>query len=138
MWRKIMWSFASTASSSRKPRSPSTLRRTSSVAFQAAMPVFLPAFFPGFIGRRPCLRSSGLAAGNQARAAVAREVVVHPLDKHQQAIFELHQVHEVHEDPGKPGGEAGDVQLTEFGHGPIAADGREIALVEVVEGRGLC
>src|ERR1035438_8817051 len=84
---------------------------------------------------RPC-RSSGLAAGNQARAAVARYVVVHPLGKHQQAIFEFHQVHQMHEDPGEPGDEAGDVQLAEFGHGAIAADSGEIALVEVVKSRG--
>src|ERR1022692_3352827 len=77
------------------------------------------------------------AVGDQARAAVAGEVVVHPLGEYQQPIFELHQVHQMYEDPGEPGGEAGDVQLAELGHSSIAADGGEVALVEVVKRRGI-
>src|ERR1039457_7282870 len=76
------------------------------------------------------------AVGDQARAAVAGEVVVHPLGEYQQPIFELRQVHEMYEDPGEPGGKAGDVQAAEFGDGLVAADGSQVALVEVAEGRG--
>src|ERR1035438_6449106 len=81
---------------------------------------------------------SRLAASDQARSAVAREVVVHPLGEYQQAIVELHQVHEMYEDPGEPGGESGDVQLAEFGHGLVAANRGQIALIEVTERRGRC
>jgi PAS domain S-box-containing protein len=36
-------------------------------------------------------------AGNQPRAAIARNVVVDPLDQHQQPVVEFHQIHQVHE-----------------------------------------
>ena len=64
---------------------------------------------------------------NQARAAVAREIVVHPLDEDQHAIFKFHQVHQVHEDPKEPRRKAGDMQLSEFRDGFVAADGGQIA-----------
>src|SRR6266545_2440990 len=75
------------------------------------------------------------AAGDEAGAAVAGEVVVHPLDEDEEAVIELDQVHEVDEDPEEPGGEPGKAQAPEVGDGLVAADGGEVALVEVAEGR---
>src|SRR5207248_1360680 len=60
-------------------------------------------------GRHECRRRTlkrapqRLAAGDQAGAAVAGDVVVHPLGQHQQAVLEFHQIHQVHEDPREPG-----------------------------------
>src|ERR1017187_8190086 len=111
--RRTTSSSASTASSRRKPRSHSTLRRRRNKVGQTIV----------------VCRSSGLAAGNQARAAVSRYVVVHPLGEHQQSIVKFDQVHQMHEDPGEPGRKPRDMELAEFGHGPIAADRGEIAFV---------
>src|SRR5260370_31960538 len=112
MWPRTTWNSASIASSRPKPASPSILLPTNRNSF------------------------SWLPARNQPRAAISREVVVHPLHEHQQAIVELHQVHQVYEDPCEPRRESGDMHFAEIGDRLIAADRREVALVEIMERRG--
>src|SRR5215468_7691981 len=70
--------------------------------------------------------------------AIARNVVVHPLRQHQQSILEFDEIHQVDEDPHEPGDESGDAKEAKIGDSFVAADGREVAFVEIVErlGRG--
>src|SRR5262245_3147411 len=74
-----------------------------------------------------------VVAGDEAGGAVARDVIPHPLHQHQNAVVKLHQVHDVHEQPDQPGAEAGNAQPAEVGDGGAAADGRQVALVVVME-----
>ncbi|HXM41809.1 MAG TPA: PAS domain-containing sensor histidine kinase [Bryobacteraceae bacterium] len=60
--------------------------------------------------------------GNQTRAAISRNVVVDPLDQHQQAIVEFHQIHQVHEQPHEPRDGSGEMQPAKRRHGFVASD----------------
>src|SRR5262249_7091455 len=94
-----------------------------------------PRFFSASLRLRGELSVSRGVPRNQACPTIPGDVVVYPLGQYQQAILELHQVHQVYEDPHEPRKESPEVQLAEIGDCLIAADGREVALVEVVEGR---
>src|SRR5205807_847550 len=82
-------------------------------------------------GQKESLR---VFAGDEARAAIARDVVVDPLGEHEETVLELHQIHQVDENPREPREKAGDAYETEIGDGLVAADGRQVSLIEIVEG----
>src|SRR5580658_1362678 len=75
------------------------------------------------------------AAGDQASAALVREIRPRPLHEDEHAVLETNQEKNVNEQPSQPGHESRDVYPAELRDGRGAADGGEAAFVEVVERR---
>jgi PAS domain S-box-containing protein len=63
------------------------------------------------------------SARNEACAPIPGDVVVDPLDQHQQAVVEFHQIHQVHEQPHEPCHGSRDMQRAKRRHGFVASDG---------------
>src|SRR6185437_16881179 len=64
----------------------------------------------------------GAFAGNQAGAAVAREVIPRPLREHQQPVFEFDDKPQVNEKPRQPGGQSVKMKSFNGRHRRRAAD----------------
>ncbi len=78
---------------------------------------------------------AGGLSGNQPRAAGEGQILEAPLHKDHHAVLKLHQIHQVDEEPHQPGRQSRKVQAEDARHGGTAADYRQIALIEIVEGR---
>jgi PAS domain S-box-containing protein len=65
-----------------------------------------------------------LSAGNQPGATIPRNVVVDPLDQHQQPVVEFHQIHQVHEQPHEPRDGSREVQPAKRSYRLVASDRR--------------
>jgi PAS domain S-box-containing protein len=63
-----------------------------------------------------------LSAGNQPCAPIPCNVVVDPLDQHQQPVVEFHQIHQVHEQPHEPREGSGKMQAAKRRNGFVASD----------------
>src|SRR3954447_18061256 len=75
----------------------------------------------------------GEIPGNQADAALMREVGPRPLGHHDDAVAEADQPEDVQEDPEQPGDVAGDLQAEHVADCRAAADRRHDAVVLVAE-----
>jgi len=75
------------------------------------------------------------AAGDQASAALIREIRPRPLHEDEHAVLETNQEKNVNEQPSQPGHESRDVYPAELRDCRGAADGGEAAFVEVVKSR---
>src|SRR5258707_9202162 len=72
---------------------------------------------------------------DQPHAALEGDVIPQPGERHDEAVADLDQEIDVHQAPEQPAEEAGELEPAELHHGRMAADGREIALVAIVERR---
>ena len=69
---------------------------------------------------------------DEARAALAREIVPCPLEEHQHLVIKLDQIDNVHKGPCEPGAEAYKAKVRNTG---VASDDRQAASVSIAEGR---
>ena len=65
--------------------------------------------------------------GDQPRAALERDVVPRPVERHDDAVAEADEEVDVRDAPQQPGEEAGERQPAELDDGALAPDGRERA-----------
>src|SRR5262249_39157683 len=93
----------------------------------------------GYVAGSDCAayRSSALGirgdSGDEARAALAREIRPEPLALHAQSVRQLWQGEDVNERPPQPRQEAARAQPAPLQYRVILADNGHVALVEIVE-----
>src|SRR5688500_734763 len=82
-------------------------------------------------GRRHA--SAHLGVGDQPDASLIREIRVRPLQQDAQPVPEPHEKHDVDEEPEPPREPTYDSEAPEVRDRLITANGRQIALVQVLE-----
>ena len=116
-----------------RPGCCSMRRRAGEVRVSMRCPFLLQAQF-----RAAAATPARRRLGDDARAALVREVRPGPVDHHHQPVAKADQEVDVREQPEQPGREAAEAQRAEARHGELddrglAADGRQVAVVAVAE-----
>src|SRR5690606_15443253 len=78
---------------------------------------------------------SSLGAGDEPRAALKGEIGPKPVDGDDQAVANADEKIDVDEAPDPPGEPAGKPEEAEIDHRRAPTDGREVADVDIAEGR---
>ena len=117
--------------------SPGRLQAAVDTTAPPARPAERPTPRPAGRVTAPRSGAGRQSCGDQPRAAAVREEADRPADDDEQPVLEADQVPEVDHEPRDPRHEAAEVHALDVGHRAGAADGGEVALVDVVEGLGL-